>query len=144
MRMPRQWQDRETSPERNKIRFEPKPKATEQKVPVVYYLSWNGQLKHPHFIENGVKLGVLAVMLLGLYIIVYSPGMGTVPCIVNAEIYPLKYRGGRCGSHGQLVLQSNCEHDLLVFDRGSGFLGHVPSLCCLLLHRPYCYLFVGA
>lgn len=39
------------------------------------------------------KLGVLAVVLLGLYIIVYSPGMGTVPWIVNAEIYPLKYRG---------------------------------------------------
>ena len=39
------------------------------------------------------KLGILAVVLLGLYIIVYAPGMGTVPWIVNAEIYPLKYRG---------------------------------------------------
>jgi hypothetical protein len=49
--MPRQWQDRETSPERNKIWFEPKSKAAEQKVPVVYYLSRNGQLEHPHFME---------------------------------------------------------------------------------------------
>lgn len=39
------------------------------------------------------KIGLLAVLLLGLYIICYSPGMGTVPWIVNSEIYPLKYRG---------------------------------------------------
>jgi hypothetical protein len=52
MCMPRQWQDRDsTSPERNKIWFEPKPKASEQQVPVVYYLSRNGQLEHPHFME---------------------------------------------------------------------------------------------
>lgn len=93
MCMPRQWQDRETIPERNKIWFEPKPKATELKVLVIYYLSRNGQLKHPHFIEDGVKLRVLVVVLLGLYIIIYSLGMGTVPWIVNAEIYPLKYEG---------------------------------------------------
>ncbi|KAH7837525.1 hypothetical protein Vadar_014845 [Vaccinium darrowii] len=39
------------------------------------------------------KIGGLAVTLLGLYIIVYSPGMGTVPWIVNSEIYPLRYGG---------------------------------------------------
>lgn len=39
------------------------------------------------------KIGGLAVALLGLYIIMYSPGMGTVPWIVNSEIYPLRYRG---------------------------------------------------
>ena len=39
------------------------------------------------------KFGFLAVLFLGLYIISYSPGMGTVPWIVNSEIYPLKYRG---------------------------------------------------
>lgn len=39
------------------------------------------------------KLGFLAVVLLAFYIIVYSPGMGTVPWIVNSEIYPLRYRG---------------------------------------------------
>ncbi|KAL5757305.1 hypothetical protein ACOSP7_019916 [Xanthoceras sorbifolium] len=38
------------SPERTKIWVEPKPK-TEQKVPVVYYLSRNGQLEHPHYTE---------------------------------------------------------------------------------------------
>ncbi|XP_041000420.1 protein SOSEKI 2-like [Juglans microcarpa x Juglans regia] len=50
--MPRQqWPDRESSPERTKIWFEPKPKNTVQKVPVIYYLSRNGQLEHPHFME---------------------------------------------------------------------------------------------
>ncbi|CAN1177056.1 Inositol transporter 4 [Linum perenne] len=39
------------------------------------------------------KIGFLAVFLLGLYIISYSPGMGTAPWIVNSEIYPLRYRG---------------------------------------------------
>lgn len=39
------------------------------------------------------KIGIFAVLLLGLYIIIYSPGMGTVPWIVNSEIYPLRYRG---------------------------------------------------
>ncbi|CAN1260057.1 Inositol transporter 4 [Linum perenne] len=39
------------------------------------------------------KFGILAVVLLGLYIISYSPGMGTAPWIVNSEIYPLRYRG---------------------------------------------------
>lgn len=32
-------------------------------------------------------------MVLALYIISYSPGMGTVPWIVNSEIYPLRFRG---------------------------------------------------
>ncbi|XAR49743.1 hypothetical protein NMG60_11033032 [Bertholletia excelsa] len=39
------------------------------------------------------KIGFLAVVLLGLYIICYSPGMGTAPWIVNSEIYPLRFRG---------------------------------------------------
>ncbi|XP_051129131.1 inositol transporter 4-like [Andrographis paniculata] len=39
------------------------------------------------------KFGIFAVLLLGMYIISYSPGMGTVPWIVNSEIYPLRFRG---------------------------------------------------
>ena len=39
------------------------------------------------------KTGWLALVGLALYIIFFSPGMGTVPWIVNSEIYPLKYRG---------------------------------------------------
>lgn len=51
--------------------------------------------EHRVFFENGCpsKFGFLAVILLGLYIIAYAPGMGTVPWIVNSEIYPLRYRG---------------------------------------------------
>lgn len=36
------------------------------------------------------KLGMLAVIFLGAYIISYSPGMGTVPWIISSEIYPLR------------------------------------------------------
>ncbi|XP_008801247.1 probable inositol transporter 2 [Phoenix dactylifera] len=39
------------------------------------------------------NFGWLALISLGAYIISYSPGMGTVPWIVNSEIYPLRYRG---------------------------------------------------
>nr|GMD40818.1 inositol transporter 4 [Ipomoea batatas] len=33
------------------------------------------------------------ILLLGLFIISYAPGMGTLPWVVNSEIYPLRYRG---------------------------------------------------
>ncbi|KAJ1383569.1 Upstream of FLC [Sesbania bispinosa] len=50
LQIPKKWTDRETSPERTKVWTEPKPK-TARKVSVVYYLSRNGQLEHPHFME---------------------------------------------------------------------------------------------
>ncbi|OMO58898.1 hypothetical protein CCACVL1_25275 [Corchorus capsularis] len=50
--MQKRYQDREISPERNIVWVERKSsKEQQQKVPVVYYLSRNGQLEHPHFIE---------------------------------------------------------------------------------------------
>ncbi|XP_060971998.1 inositol transporter 4-like [Cannabis sativa] len=51
--------------------------------------------KREHGTREGCpsKFGFLAVAFLGLYIICYSPGMGSVPWLVNSEIYPLKYRG---------------------------------------------------
>ncbi|CAO1948761.1 unnamed protein product [Urochloa humidicola] len=42
------------------------------------------------------KYGWAALVGLALYIIFFSPGMGTVPWIVNSEIYPLRHRGA-CG-----------------------------------------------
>lgn len=51
--------------------------------------------EHRVFFTEGCpsKLGFLAVIFLGAYIISFSPGMGTVPWIINSEIYPLQYRG---------------------------------------------------
>ncbi|XP_058098268.1 probable inositol transporter 2 [Magnolia sinica] len=43
--------------------------------------------------------GWMALIGLALYIIFFSPGMGTVPWIVNSEIYPLRFRGV-CGGIG--------------------------------------------
>ncbi|KAK1357341.1 Upstream of flc [Heracleum sosnowskyi] len=40
-----------TSPERTKVWTQPPSKHHSNKVPVVYYLSRNAQLQHPHFIE---------------------------------------------------------------------------------------------
>ncbi|VFR03085.1 unnamed protein product [Cuscuta campestris] len=39
------------------------------------------------------RFGWLALVGMALYIIFFSPGMGTVPWIVNSEIYPLRLRG---------------------------------------------------
>ncbi|KAE8658739.1 transcription factor MYB59-like [Hibiscus syriacus] len=54
--VPRKWNDRKISPERNKVRIKPKPhnnksSISERKVAVVYYLSRNGQLEQPHFMK---------------------------------------------------------------------------------------------
>uniref|UniRef100_A0A5B6YXG3 SOSEKI DIX-like domain-containing protein n=1 Tax=Davidia involucrata TaxID=16924 RepID=A0A5B6YXG3_DAVIN len=48
--IPKKWPDREDSPERTKIWIDQKAK-TDHKVPVIYSLSRNGHLEHPHFIE---------------------------------------------------------------------------------------------
>ncbi|KAK9706318.1 hypothetical protein RND81_07G116200 [Saponaria officinalis] len=56
------------------------------------------------------KFGFLAVILLGAYIISYAPGMGTVPWIVNSEIYPLRYRG----VGGGIAAVANWTSNLLV------------------------------
>lgn len=39
------------------------------------------------------RIGILSVVILGLYIIAYAPGIGTVPWVLNSEIYPLRFRG---------------------------------------------------
>ncbi|KAF5728535.1 inositol transporter 4-like [Tripterygium wilfordii] len=56
------------------------------------------------------KIGFLAVVLMALYIICYAPGMGTVPWIVNSEIYPLRYRG----IGGGIAAMSNWTANLIV------------------------------
>ncbi|RDX87362.1 putative inositol transporter 2, partial [Mucuna pruriens] len=56
------------------------------------------------------KIGWLAIVGLGLYIIFFSPGMGTVPWVVNSEIYPLRYRG-ICGG---MASTSNWVSNLIV------------------------------
>ncbi|KAL8225192.1 hypothetical protein R6Q57_017749 [Mikania cordata] len=53
--MSRKWKDPRTaerSPEHTKVWTEPHPNGSKpRRVPVVYYLSRNGNLEHPHFIE---------------------------------------------------------------------------------------------
>ncbi|EEF34614.1 sugar transporter, putative [Ricinus communis] len=68
--------------------------------------------EHGVFFEQGCpsRFGFLAVILLALYIIVYAPGMGTVPWIVNSEIYPLRYRG----LGGGIAAVSNWSSNLIV------------------------------
>ncbi|KAL2521486.1 Inositol transporter 4 [Forsythia ovata] len=69
------------------------------------------------------KFGIFAVLLLGLYIISYSPGMGTAPWIVNFEIYPLRHR--RMG--GGIAVVSNWISNLIVSET---FLTLTETLGC--------------
>lgn len=50
---------------------------------------------HREFYTEGCpnNFGWLALIGLGAYIVSYSPGMGTVPWIINSELYPLRFRG---------------------------------------------------
>lgn len=75
------------------------------------------------------KVGFLAVVLLGLYIVVYSPGMGTVPWIVNSEIYPLKYRG----IGGGIAAVSNWTSNLIVSETFLTLTEHLGSAGTFLL-----------
>ncbi|KAI3839765.1 hypothetical protein MKW98_010070 [Papaver atlanticum] len=42
--------------------------------------------------EMASSMGLLALAALAVYMISYSLGVGTVPWIINSEIYPMKYR----------------------------------------------------
>nr|GME16571.1 protein upstream of flc [Ipomoea batatas] len=48
LHMAKKWRDKEISPERTKVWRKPE---AERRVAVVYYLSLNGKLQHPHFME---------------------------------------------------------------------------------------------
>ncbi|CAN1329369.1 Protein SOSEKI 5 [Linum perenne] len=51
LRLPRKWtDDREPTPDRLRVTVK-NSSAAERKVPVVYYLSRDGHLEHPHFME---------------------------------------------------------------------------------------------
>ncbi|KAG8370584.1 hypothetical protein BUALT_Bualt14G0132300 [Buddleja alternifolia] len=75
------------------------------------------------------KVGFLAVIFLALYIIIYSPGMGTVPWIVNSEIYPLKYRG----MGGGIAAVSNWSSNLVVSETFLTLTEHLGSSGTFLL-----------
>ncbi|XP_057419502.1 probable inositol transporter 2 [Lotus japonicus] len=49
------------------------------------------------------KTGWVAIVGLAVYILFFSPGMGTVPWVINSEIYPLRYRG-ICGGMGSTAV----------------------------------------
>ncbi|KAH0733836.1 hypothetical protein KY285_009543 [Solanum tuberosum] len=82
------------------------------------------------------KFGFLAVVFLALYIIVYSPGMGTVPWIVNSEIYPLRFRG----VGGGLAAVSNWTSNLIVSLTFLTLTEHLGSSGTFLLFAGFSFL----
>lgn len=58
---------------------------------------------------------------MGLYILAYAPGMGTVPWVLNSEIYPLRFRG----TGGGIAAVSNWTANLIV---SQSFLSLIEAL----------------
>ncbi len=53
-----------------------------------------GAIFYNHSIDDHLgKVGVILVILFGIYSIVYSASMGTLPWVINAELYTLSFRG---------------------------------------------------
>ncbi|XP_059289416.1 inositol transporter 4-like [Lycium ferocissimum] len=82
------------------------------------------------------KFGFLAVIFLALYIILYSPGMGTIPWVVNSEIYPLKFRG----VGGGIAAVSNWTSNLIVSLTFLTLIEHLGSSGTFLLFAGFSLL----
>ncbi|CAA0829441.1 Inositol transporter 4 [Striga hermonthica] len=82
------------------------------------------------------RIGFLAVVFLGLYIIMYAPGMGTAPWIVNSEIYPLKYRG----LGGGIAAVSNWSSNLIVSETFLTLTEHLGSSGTFLLFAGFSFV----
>ncbi|KAH6765627.1 UPSTREAM OF FLC protein [Perilla frutescens var. hirtella] len=78
------WRDqhRETSPDRTKVWTEPPngKSKSDRRVPVVYYLSRNGQLEHPHFMEVPLSSpqGLFLRDVIGRLNVLRGKGMATM------------------------------------------------------------------
>ncbi|KAL1326287.1 hypothetical protein HN51_036354 [Arachis hypogaea] len=75
------------------------------------------------------KYGFLALIGLALYIIFFSPGMGTVPWVVNSEIYPLRYRG-ICGG---MASTSNWVSNLIVAQSFLSLTDAIGTSCTFMI-----------
>ncbi|KAK8562344.1 hypothetical protein V6N12_010428 [Hibiscus sabdariffa] len=81
----RKWKEREISPGRHKIWMKPKScnahahAHAQRKVSVVYYLSRNGQLQHPHFMQLPLSSSNHGLYLKGSEILDHSIGTHSLP-----------------------------------------------------------------
>ncbi|KAK8642250.1 hypothetical protein V6N13_011604 [Hibiscus sabdariffa] len=90
------------------------------------------------FFKDGCpsKVGFLAIVLLGMYIVSFSPGMGTAPWVVNSEIYPLRYRG----FGGGLAAMSNWISNLIVSETFLTLTRSLGTAGTFLLFAGFCVI----
>ncbi|KAA8519176.1 hypothetical protein F0562_013432 [Nyssa sinensis] len=93
--------------------------------------------EHRTWYTNGCpsKFGYFAVLVMGAYILSYSPGMGTAPWIVNSEIYPLRYRGigGGIAAVSNWVSNLIVSETFLTLTQAIGSAGTISPLCWFFL-----------
>lgn len=85
--------NRQVSPERAKVWTEKSPKYHQSlKVPVIYYLSRNRQLEHPHFMEvqlsspNGLYLRGRKVRVFVIFVLFLFVGCGFLRDSLCADV----------------------------------------------------------
>lgn len=85
------------------------------------------------------KFGVYAILVMALYIISYAPGMGTVPWVVNSEIYPLRYRGFGGGTPAVANWTSNLivSQTFLTLNTDIGVSRDISPICRVLSFGTY-------
>ncbi|KAK8646329.1 hypothetical protein V6N13_120121 [Hibiscus sabdariffa] len=90
------------------------------------------------FFKDGCpsKVGFIAIVLLGMYIVSFSPGMGTAPWVVNSEIYPLRYRG----FGGGLAAMSNWISNLIVSETFLTLTRSLGTAGTFLLFAGFCVI----
>ncbi|KAF3791896.1 putative inositol transporter 2 [Nymphaea thermarum] len=85
------------------------------------------------------SFGWFALTCLGLYIIFYAPGMGTIPWIINSEIYPLRYRGV-CGG---IAATANWISNLIVSQTFLSLTEALGSAYTFLLFGVFAFISLG-
>ena len=107
------------------------------------------QAEHRSYYTQGcpTKFGIYAILVMALYIISYAPGMGTVPWVVNSEIYPLRYRGfgGRTAAVANWTSNLIVSQTFLTLTQTLGTPGRdISPICRVLSFGTYSDILSGA
>ncbi|KAI3901899.1 hypothetical protein MKW92_020917 [Papaver armeniacum] len=92
--------------------------------------------------ERASCMGLVALLSLAMYIIFHSLGIGTVPWIINSEIYPMKYRRVCLGVANAVYWCSNMVVQDLFFDRLGNYLSVAQMLVMFCLFSAVVGLFI--
>ncbi|KAI3876148.1 hypothetical protein MKW98_029100 [Papaver atlanticum] len=92
--------------------------------------------------ERATCMGLLALLALAMYIIFHLLGIGTVPWIINTEIYPMKYKAVSLAMANIAYWSSKMIVQDLLFDSLGSYLSVAQTLFMLCLISAVVGLFI--